>query len=93
MIPLHKFFDINELIHASFRYYLGRRTISACFFAQHLARAWDRLNDQTREMIGKELLKAYEQADKYPDLKVLGDQCDREMWDLVKAKVTDISFK
>jgi hypothetical protein len=44
-------------------------------------------------MIGKELLKAYEQADKYPDLKVLGDQCDREMWDLVKAKVTDISFK
>jgi hypothetical protein len=86
MTPLHKLFDINELIHASFRYYLGRRTIAACAFAQDLAKAWDQLNAPTREMIGRELLQAYKQADKYPDLKVLGDQCDREMWDLVKAK-------
>jgi hypothetical protein len=44
-------------------------------------------------MIGRELLKAYEEADKHPEWKPLGDDCDREAWDLVKEKVTNISFK
>ena len=80
------FFDVDELIHCSFRYFLGRRTIATCAFAQDLAVAWDYLRPTTREMIGQELLKAYEVAEKNPDWKPLGDDCDREKWDLVKEK-------
>jgi hypothetical protein len=81
------FFDANDLIHAAFRYYLGRRTISANAFAQHLAKSWLHIHENTRMMIGNELLQAYEDAEKHPDWKPLGDQCDIEAWDLVKAKI------
>ena len=80
------FFDADELIHCSFRYFLGRRTISAGAFAQDLAKAWDHLKPVTRKMIGRELLKAYEEAEINPDWKPLGDDCDREKWDWVKEK-------
>ena len=81
------YFEENELIHAAFRYYLGRRTISANAFARDLAAAWDALDDLTRDMIGQELLKAYKMAEDHPEWKPLGDQCDIEAWDLVKAKI------
>ena len=81
------YFDGDELIHAAFRYYLGRRTIATCAFAKDLAAAWDQLRDATKQMIGRELLQAYEEAEKYPETRPLGDTCDREMWDLVKAKL------
>jgi hypothetical protein len=87
MNQLHKFFDVDDLIHSSFRYYLGRRTIATCAFAKDLADAWDQLRDTTKKMIGRELLQAYEEAEKYPETRPLGDTCDREAWDLVKAKL------
>ena len=81
------FFDANDLIHAAFRYYIGRRTISANAFAKDLAASWLHIHEMTRMMIGNELLQAYEDAEKHPDWKPLGDQCDIEAWDLVKAKI------
>lgn len=81
------YFEENELIHAAFRYFLGRRTISANAFAKDLAAAWDVLDEPTRDMISKELLKAYQMAEDHPEWKPLGDQCDIEAWDLVKAKI------
>jgi len=86
-------FDADELIHAAFRYYLGRRTIATCAFAKDLSDAWDHIGERTRMMIGNELLQAYEDAEKHPDWKPLGDDCDREMWDFVKEKVMFISDK
>ena len=80
-------FDADDVIHAAFRYYLGRRTIATCAFAVDLAAAWECLRPQTKEMIGRELLKAYEEAEKFPEHKPLGDKCDRESWDKVKAKI------
>jgi len=80
------FFDVDELIHCSFRYFLGRRTIATCAFAKDLSKAWDYLKPITRKMIGRELLKAYEEAEINPEWKPLGDDCDREAWDLVKEK-------
>lgn len=74
------FFDVDELIHASFRYYLGRRTIATCAFAKDLASAWDHIGKNTRMMIAEELLRAYK------GWRPLGHDCDREMWDLVKEK-------
>jgi hypothetical protein len=69
-----EYFDPNELVHAAFRYYLGRRTISACAFAGDLAEAAPALEKNTREMIVKEIKQAQER-------EALGDTCDIEAWE------------
>jgi uncharacterized protein with von Willebrand factor type A (vWA) domain len=68
-----EFFDPNELVHAAFRYFLGRRTISACAFADDLAEAAPALEKNTREMIIKEIKEAQKRNE-------LGHQCDIEAW-------------
>jgi hypothetical protein len=74
MKELISYFDENEIIHASFRYYLGRRTISACAFAGDLAKAAPALEKNTRKMIIKEIKQAQEHEE-------LGDSCDIEAWE------------
>jgi hypothetical protein len=69
-----EFFDPNELVHASFRYYLGRRTISACAFAGDLAKAAPALEKNTRQMIIREIKQEQER-------EALGDACDIEAWE------------
>jgi hypothetical protein len=87
------YFNADELVHAAFRYFLGRRTISANAFAKDLAAAWDHIGELTRMMIADELMKAYREAEEHPEWKPLGDDCDREVWDLVKDKVMLFSYK
>ena len=77
-------FDLEELVHASFRYYLGRRTIATCAFARSLAVAWPLLSQSTRVMIARELAQAYAEAARNPDWQPLGADCDREAWDKVR---------
>ena len=77
-------FDLEELVHASFRYYLGRRTIATCAYARSLAAAWPLLSQSTRVMIGRELAHAYAEAARNPDWQPLGADCDREAWDKVR---------
>ncbi len=78
--------DLEELVHASFRYYLGRRTIATVAFATNLAKVFFVLSDKTKEMLTRELLQAYAEVEKNPAWKSLGDQCDKEAWDLVKEQ-------
>jgi hypothetical protein len=73
-------FDHEELIHSSFRYYLGRRTIATCAFADNLAKAMPLLSENTRGMILRELKKAFEEEARNPDWKPLGDECDKQAW-------------
>ena len=73
-------FDHEELIHASFRYYLGRRTIAACSFADKVAKSLPLLSENTREMILKELRQAFEEEAQNPAWKPLGDDCDKQAW-------------
>lgn len=77
-------FELDDLIHSSFRYYLGRRTIATCAFARSLAAAWPLIAKHTREMIARELSQAYSEAERHPEWKPLGDDCDRESWDKVR---------
>lgn len=81
----------DDFIFWSFRYFLGRMTIATCAFAQDLAKAWEYLNDRTKEQIKKELEQAFERDDEmradekcsgryYP----LGMDCDRKAWELVR---------
>ena len=53
----------SELAFWSFRYFLGRMTITTCDFAERLARAWPTLNDKDRELIRRELDKAFAEDD------------------------------
>jgi len=76
-------FDLNELIHAAFRYYLGRMTIAACAFADNLAVAAPALEKHTREMIIKEIKKAQKR-------EVLGHACDIEAWESCLKKMEEI---
>ena len=77
-------FDLEELVHASFRYYLGRRTIATCAYARSLAAAWPHLSERTRFGIGRELAQAYAESARYPERQPLGADCDREEWDKVR---------
>jgi len=69
----HTVFDPEELVHAAFRYFLGRRSISANAFAKDLAQAVPVLSKPTREMIAKEIQMGLETDS-------LGHQCDVEAW-------------
>lgn len=85
------FFDggSSELVFWSFRYFLGRMTISTCAFADSLARAWHSLDEKDQKLIKKELEEAFEKDDEarsdpncnfYP----LGHDCDRQAWEGVR---------
>lgn len=81
---------IDALVHAAFRYYLGRRTIATCAFARGLARVWGELGDDVQEMIALELDEAFAADDEYRSKGysnlplMLGDDCDREAWEEVR---------
>jgi hypothetical protein len=77
-------FDLEALVHSSFRYFLGRRTIGTCAYARSLAAAWPHLSKRTRFGIGRELAHAYAEAARYPERQPLGADCDREAWDAVR---------
>jgi pyruvoyl-dependent arginine decarboxylase (PvlArgDC) len=83
---LLKIFDLNDLIFFTFRYFIGRMTIATVGFAEKLAEAYPLLSERTKILIRKELEQAYEEAERTPEWKPLGDPMDRRAWDLVKKE-------
>ena len=85
-------FDERELLIAAFRYYLGRMTISTCFFARGLARAWNELEEGTRGIIERELEETFKEDDKIraslkpATWRPLGHDCDRAAWEEVRQQ-------
>lgn len=80
-------FDEKILIIASFRYFLGRRTIATCDFAQTLAKNWHKLDIDVQDTIQRELEKEFELDDiarkNGKNVLPLGMDCDRNAWSLV----------
>ena len=77
----------DDLVFWSFRYFLGRRTIHTCAFAQELAKAWPFLNQHVRGLIKNELDHAFtadDAARATHSYKPLGDDCDRQAWEEVR---------
>ena len=83
----------DSLVFWTFRYFMGRRTIHACCFARDLAGAWPYLDKHTQTAIRRELDAAFESDDRARDEQSamdaritlpLGDDCDREAWELVR---------
>lgn len=86
-------FDQRELIIAAFRYYLGRMTISTCFFARELAKAFVELEEGTQKIIERELEAAFKDDDEERTKKAAGEKitylplgwdCDRAAWEEVR---------
>lgn len=87
----------SELVFWAFRYFLGRRTIATCCFADSLAEVWPLLNDRDKNLIYKELEEAFakDDAERNKEKRVpgawgfpLGDDCDRESWEHVRRAYT-----
>ena len=86
---------VDDLVFWSFRYFLGRMTISAVYFAEDLAAAWEHLNDRTKSMIRRELEAAFQRDDDMREIRKrmsnptltslpLGMDFDRAAWELVR---------
>lgn len=84
---------VDNLVFWSFRYFLGRMTIVTTVFAQNLAAAWPLLSGVTKDLIKRELEDAFERDDRCRKegvtYKPLGDDCDREGWQLVRNKYSE----
>lgn len=90
--------SLDDLVFWSFRYFLGRRTIHACCFAEDLARAWPYLDKRVATLIRSELEAAFAMDD---DMRreskdghaltwfYLGMDCDREAWEQVRRVYTE----
>ena len=65
--------NIDDLVFWSFRYFLGRRTIATCCFADGLARAYHLLNKLTQDAIRRELEQAFERGE-------VGHPIDAQAW-------------
>ena len=72
-------FDAVEMLICTTRYYIGRSTISASTWADDLARHWASLPEGARIVIKRDLENAFERDN------ALGDDCDRVMWEKVRA--------
>ena len=82
-------FDAVEMLICTTRYYTGSRTISASTWAEDLAQHWASLPEGARIVIKRDLENAFERdntsrqnREKY---HALGDDCDRVMWEKVRA--------
>ena len=87
----------SDLVFWSFRYFIGRATISTVHFAEGLAKAWPYLDINTWYPIKKELELAFERDDiarsakehsdvteEYNGSYPLGHDIDRAAWEKVR---------
>ena len=72
-------FDAAEMLICTTRYYTGSRTISASTWAEDLARHWASLPEGARIVIKRDLENAFKRDN------ALGADCDRVMWEKVRA--------
>ena len=85
--------DLELLWIGSFRYFLGRMTISTHSYCDSLMRNWSAIPDRAKFVIGRELFEAIERDDHdrkvCEDYNALGHDCDsqkwREVWKVVSA--------
>lgn len=82
-------FDQHSLLIAATRYYMGRMTIQASYFARcELATAWPRIPAETQAIIRRDLEEAFRDDDaaraEGRTYKPLGADCDRAAWEHVR---------
>lgn len=74
----------------AFRYYCGRRTYAVSDFCNLLLLKWATLPAETRNLIRRDLAEEIQRDDEARErggYKPLGDDCDRDEWMRVWARI------
>lgn len=72
------------MIIAAVRYCLGRRTYIVGDCADWIIANWHDWPDNVRQIIQRDIEEEFDRAARMPELKVLGDGCDRSYWERVR---------
>jgi len=76
--------DLEMLWIGSFRYYLGRMTISTHSFSEMLVQHWGNIPDRAQFVIKRDLAEEIQRDDsdreRGSEHKALGHDCDSNMW-------------
>jgi len=68
----------QHFIVSIFRYALGRRTVIVGQTVDLILKNWDKIENQYKKIIIREINECKEQGDEY-----LGDHCDRRQWERI----------
>ena len=83
--------DLQDMICSTTAYYLGRQTIQVSSWCNQLVGVWPLLPCGTQEYIKRIVTEAFRRDDavratgKQTQAKPLGADCDRAMWEHVRA--------
>lgn len=76
--------DLEMLWIGSFRYYLGRMTISVHSYCDSLVRNWENVPNRAKEVIKRDLAEEIKRDDMQRangcEFKALGHDCDSQKW-------------
>ena len=76
--------DLEMLWIGSFRYYLGRMTISVHSYCDTLIKNWDDIPERAQFVIKRDLAEAIQRDDgdrsRGSEHKTLGHDCDSQKW-------------
>ena len=83
--------ELESLWIASFRYYLGRMTISTHSYCDSIVRNWPAIPERAKIVILRELQEEIKRDDRdrenRKDCKALGHDCDSQKWREVFSKI------
>ena len=58
-----RYFEAHDMLISATRYYIGRMTIQACYWAECLAKAWPEIPAGTRGVIRRDIEEAFKDDD------------------------------
>lgn len=72
------------MIAAAVRYCLGRRTYIVGDCADWIIANWNDWPDNVKQLVQRDIEEEFERDARMPELKVLGDGCERSYWERVR---------
>ena len=86
VMNFNKAYGMNGLmIIAAARYCVGRRTYISGECADWILSNWDDWPEKVKNAIQRDLEYEFDMDARNPDMKVLGDDCDKREWEKVRA--------
>ena len=78
--------DFEFILISSLRYVIGRKTYACSLVAEYIKKIWNKLSDNCKSCLQKDLQCEIDLADKGLKSKIykedpLGHECDRKTWE------------
>jgi hypothetical protein len=67
------------------RYAMGRRSYQVGITAQWVRYSWNLLSDPAQQIIKQDIEDEFRRAERTGNYSALGDECDRQEWEDVRA--------